>query len=199
MGCRHGPVGVGRSLPGEGRVDKLGCALRGANRNRDGPDSGAGSPPTPPRRHLTSRCTHLLKPRCVLRQTPSLHQPVEVEPLYTRLLMAGSHRGDLYPKIRTAKRGGTEYEMDTSRFGVRVHCHAARRVPSAGTVVEPFGKKASDCRNEQQPPVPSPTAPRFPQRGRGLLLGPPARRITRRSGRESARVAGTQDSRPAAQ
>ena len=57
MGRRHGLVGFGRSLPGEGRVDKLGCSLRGANRGRDGSDPRSNDPVALPESHLTNRCT----------------------------------------------------------------------------------------------------------------------------------------------
>ena len=57
MGCRHGPVGLGRPLPSEGRVGELGCSLRGANRYRDGRYSRSSDPVALPEGQLAASCS----------------------------------------------------------------------------------------------------------------------------------------------
>ncbi len=53
MGCHYGPACIGHRIPSERRVDELGCSLRGANRNCDGPYSRSSDPVAPPEGHLS--------------------------------------------------------------------------------------------------------------------------------------------------
>jgi len=48
---------IGHSFPGEGRVEELGCSLRGANRYRDGRYLRSSDAVALPKGHLTNeRC-----------------------------------------------------------------------------------------------------------------------------------------------
>ncbi len=66
VGCLHGSVGVGHSFPGEGRVDELGCSLRGANRSCDRRYSGSSDPVALPQSQLTSRCSRRTAPASLI-------------------------------------------------------------------------------------------------------------------------------------
>ena len=55
MGCHHGVVGIGHSLPSERRMDELGCSLRGANMHCDRWFAWSTGPVALPQSDITNR------------------------------------------------------------------------------------------------------------------------------------------------